>query len=96
MGARGALKTDGGASAAPSEVRVAIAAAVVAAAGVAAAVEAAVAKFPRLPRPWPVATALAEDEVEVKALGRGRLAWAGRCVLSSIELFLSLFPPGST
>lgn len=51
MGPRGALKTDGGASAAPSEVRVAIAAAVVAAAGVAAAVEAAVAKFPRLPRP---------------------------------------------
>lgn len=99
MGARGALETDGGASAAlvAAAVKAAVAVAVEAAvaAVVEAAVEAAVVKLPRLPRPGPAA-AVVEDEVEVEALGRGRLVWAGRYVLSLSELFLSLFPPGST
>lgn len=73
---------------------VAVAVEAAAEAKVEAAVKAAVLKFPGLPRPWPVAAA--EAEYEVEALGRGRLAWAGRCVRSLNELFLSLLPPGST
>ena len=101
MGARGTLETGGGASAglvaAAVDAAVAVAVEAAVAAAVKAAVEAAVMELPRLPRPGPAAAAaVVEAEVEVEALGRGRLVWAGRYVLSLIELFLSLFPPGST